>query len=139
MEPTQTPAPDGRMRLVQMWLAVFVQSMVFGLVLVVAALSLDVPGYRPEWGPYALGLAVLSILPSIPLWRGYRDMLTSSRVHALSEAERLRLLQKRLMLGLAVADLPALAGFGYYFLTGQLLEMVGFCIVTSVIVYLYRP
>lgn len=130
------PAPK-RISLVQTWLVLFIQSIVFGLVLIVVGLSTGIGGIRPELGQYALWAAVLAVFPSIPLWRDYRDRLV--RTQRMEPAERIRALHPRLMLGLGVADLPALAGFAHYLLTAEITPMVGCCVVTSVIMYLYRP
>ncbi|KPL27631.1 MAG: hypothetical protein AMJ72_07720 [Acidithiobacillales bacterium SM1_46] len=130
------PSPK-RISLLQTWLVLFIQSIVFGVVLVVVALTTGIGGMRPELGQYALWAAVLAAFPSIPLWRTYRERLAASR--RMEEAERVRTLHPRLVLGLAVADLPALAGFAHYLFTAEITPMVGCCVVTSVIMYLYRP
>jgi hypothetical protein len=114
------PSPK-RISLLQTWLVLFIQSIVFGVVLVVVALTTGIGGMRPELGQYALWAAVLA----------------ASR--RMEEAERVRTLHPRLVLGLAVADLPALAGFAHYLFTAEITPMVGCCVVTSVIMYLYRP
>jgi len=136
-EPVGTPPAKPPASLLQTWLVLFVQSIVFGVVLVVVALTTGIGGMRPEFGQYALWVAALSVLPSIPLWRDYRERLARQR--RTQETERVRTLYPKLILGLAVADLPALAGFAHYLLTAQIIPMVGCCIVTSIIMYLYRP
>lgn len=135
--PGNSPHSPKPVSLTQTWLILFIQSIVFGAVLVGVGLTTGIGGIRPGLGQYALWAAVLAVFPSIPLWRDYRDRLARSK--HMDPAERLRALHPRLVLGLAVADLPALAGFAHYLFTAEITPMVGCCVVTSVIMYLYRP
>jgi len=124
--------------LLRLWAGFFIQSIIFVVVVVVAMVFIVKTAVAaPEWGKYSLIAAGLSFLPSIPVLRAYRALFATSR-GALDDARRASI--RRLMLaGLVVADLPAIAGVVHYVLTGELFVMLGFCVVTCVIVYLYRP
>jgi hypothetical protein len=98
---------------------------------------LDRAPFAPAWRDAMLLVTGLSVLPSILLLRRWRDQLAVR--HDRSDVERFRQLQTSLTLGLAAADLPALAGFLHHLATGELLVLVGGCIATIVIMYLYRP
>jgi len=138
MTDSQHPSSSPKVvSLTQTWAVLFIQSIVFGAVLVGVGLTTGIGGIRPEFGPYALWAAAIAVFPSIPLWRDYRERTAQSR--RLDAGERVRLLHSRLVLALAVADLPALAGFAHYLFTAEIAPMVGCCVVTSVIMYLYRP
>jgi hypothetical protein len=135
--PTPVPPAPKRATLLQTWLVLFIQSIVFGAVLVAVGLTTGIGGLRPDLGQYAMWAIVLAVFPSVPLWRDFRERLAGAM--RWEEAERLRALHPRLVLGLAVADLPALAGFAHYLFTAEIVPMAAACIVTSVIMYLYRP
>ena len=114
------------------------QSMVFVVVLVVAMVFfVKTSAIATEWGKYSLIVAGLSFVPSIPLWRRYREYFAASR-GVLDDATRAAI-RRQMVIGMMVADLPAIAGVTHFILTGEMAVMGGFCVVTCVIVYLYRP
>ncbi len=124
--------------LLRLWTGFFAQSIIFVVVLVVAVVYfVKVSVISPEWGKYSLIAAGLSFLPSIPLLRRYKGFFAASR-GALDEPTRAAI-RRQMVIGLMVADLPAVAGVLHYAFTGELTVMIGFCVVTCVIVYLYRP
>jgi O-antigen/teichoic acid export membrane protein len=124
--------------LYRLWKLFFLQSMVFVVVLVLAVVYfVKTSAIATQWGKYSLIAAGLSFLPSLPLLGRYREMFTASR-GVLNEAASAAI-RRLLMLGMMVADLPAIAGVVHYVMTGELAVMGGFCVVTCVIVYFYRP
>lgn len=124
--------------LLRLWTGFFVQSVIFVIVLVVAMVFfVKTSAVATEWGKYSLIVAGLSFVPSVPLWRRYREYFAASR-GALDDATRAAI-RRQMVIGMMVADLPAIAGVTHFVLTGELVVMVGFSVVTCVIVYLYRP
>ena len=124
--------------LLRLWTGFFVQSMIFVVVLVVAMVFfVKTSAVATEWGKYSLIVAGLSFVPSIPLWRRYKEYFAASR-GVLDDATRAAI-RRQMVIGMMVADLPAIAGVTHFVLTGELAVMGGFCVVTCVIVYLYRP
>lgn len=131
-------AASANSNLLRLWAGFFMQSMVFVVALVVAMVFfVKTPAIATEWGKYSLIVAGLSFVPSIPLWRRYREYFAASR-GVLDDATRAAI-RRQMVIGMMVADLPAIAGVTHFVLTGELAVMGGFCIVTCVIVYLYRP
>jgi len=135
MEPN-TPPPAGP-PLETLWLTLFSSSLVFGIALIVIALLLDREPFAPAWRDATLFLTGLSVLPSILMRRHWRGRLTARRPD--TEGQSFPPLHMQLVLGLALADLPALAGFFHYLATGELFVPVAGCVATVVIGYLYRP
>ena len=124
--------------LLRLWTGFFVQSMIFVVVLVVAMVFfVKTSAVATEWGKYSLIVAGLSFVPSVPLWRRYKEYFAASR-GVLDDATRAAI-RRQMVIGMMVADLPAIAGVTHFVLTGELAVMGGFCVVTCVIVYLYRP
>ena len=124
--------------LLRLWTGFFVQSMIFVVVLVVAMVFfVKTSAVATEWGKYSLIVAGLSFVPSIPLWRRYKEYFAASR-GVLDDATRAAI-RRQMVIGMMVADLPAIAGVTHFILTGEMAVMGGFCVVTCVIVYLYRP
>ncbi len=124
--------------LLRLWTGFFIQSVIFVVVLVVAMVFfVKTSAVATEWGKYSLIVAGLSFVPSIPLWRRYKDYFLASR-GVLDDATRAAI-RRQMVIGMMVADLPAIAGVTHFVLTGELAVMIGFCVVTCVIVYLYRP
>lgn len=127
-------AADG---LVRLWQSFLFQSIAFALVVVIAAMQLDIAGLYPEWEPYTLALALASLLPSVPLLMRYREL---SRPGAQREAGApLRDLRTRLAWSMTVADLPAFAGLLHYVATGQFVTLVLLLAASAVTIYLYKP
>ncbi|MEK6771474.1 MAG: hypothetical protein AABY62_07540 [Pseudomonadota bacterium] len=129
--------PDNS-NLLRLWTGFFVQSMIFVIVLVVAMVYfVKTSAIATEWGRYSLIVAGLSFVPSIPLLLRYKEFFATSR--GKLEAGQRQSIRRLMVIGMMVADLPAIAGVVHFVLTGELAVMGGFSIVTCVIVYLYRP
>lgn len=143
-DPSQPPSPGSpaaaRQNLLRVWLVFQMQSVAFVVVLIVVALTMELGGHAPQWGGYVLAAAALAIAPSFVLLRRYRE--AESRRHrgdAAAEVATLQALQQKLVMGLAVADLPAILGFVHFVLTGDVTGLAAFGLATTVLVYLYRP
>jgi len=129
--------PDNS-NLLRLWTGFFVQSMIFVVVLVVAMVYfVKTSAIATEWGKYSLTVAGLSFVPSIPLLLRYKEYFAASR--GPLEPQQRQAIRRLMVIGMMVADLPAVAGVVHFVLTGELAVMGGFCVVTCVIVYLYRP
>lgn len=137
MAAPDSPPPSQTPSLMQLWAIMLLSSVVFTVLLVVALLVLNPEPAAPEWRDYTLIAIVLATLPSVVSVRAYRERL--AQVWRLDEAERVRVLQTSLMIGLALADLPALAAFLHGYLTGERWPLIVAALVTLVIVTRYRP
>lgn len=131
---TNTTPPAGP-PLETLWLTLFTSSLVFCVALVGIAFMLDREPFAPHWRDATLLATGLSVLPSLLLQRRWRERLAARRPGAETPAA----LHASLTLGLAVADLPAIAGFVHYLATGELFVLVAGCVATVVIMYRYRP
>lgn len=129
-------SPPGPISLLQLWLMMALSTAVFTVLLVVVALLNPQPG-APAWRDYTLIAVGIAILPSIFSVRAFRERLAQS--WRLGEAERMRLLRTPLTIGLALADLPVLAGFLHAYMTGERWPLIAAALVTLVIVGRYRP
>lgn len=136
MNPSSAPVPRPP-SLEQLWLIMQMAALMFGVALVAAALILDPQPILPAWQRYTLIAIGVAILPSILAVRSYREQL--AQAGRLGSAARTRALQTRLLLGVALADLPALAGFLHAYVSGELWPLIAACVATVVIVYRYRP
>ncbi len=90
-------------------------------------------------GPYSLLAGVLLAVPSIPMLRRYWRITRADGVMAAGRSEPIMVLRRRLMMGINVADLPALAGVLHYFLTRNAVQSLLLCATTVILVFLYRP
>ena len=66
-------------------------------------------------------------------------MTSPSRRACCNQPGRLQQLRERMTLGMAVADLPAIAGVLYYVATGNGLVLLLLLASTCLLVYLYKP
>lgn len=123
----------------QLWLGFFYQSLGFVAVLLILVNTAEFGGYRPEWGAYALGLGLLSALPAIVLLTRYRSLLRDTPPSRRREPGHLRRLRQSMVLGIALADLPAMMGFIHYVVAAQIMTMIALCLATSLLIYLYKP
>jgi len=130
-------SPPRALSLMQLWLTMSLSSLVFAVLLVVVYLVQGPEPVAPAWRDYTLIVTGVAILPSILSVRAFRERLAQS--WRLGEEERVRVLQTPLVVGLALADLPVLAGFLHAYLTGERWVLMVAALVTLVIVARYRP
>jgi len=130
-------SPPRALSLMQLWLTMSLSSLVFAVLLVVVHLVQGPEPVAPAWRDYTLIVTGVAILPSILSVRAFRERLAQS--WRLGEEERVRVLQTPLVVGLALADLPVLAGFLHAYLTGERWVLMVAALVTLVIVARYRP
>lgn len=123
--------------LMQLWVMMLLSSVVFSVLLVLVLLTVSPEPLAPAWRHYTMIATGLAVLPSIFSVRAFRERLAQSR--RLGEPERARALQTPLLIGLALADLPALAGFLHGYLTGERWPLLVAAVVTVAIVTRYRP
>ncbi|MHB8257822.1 MAG: hypothetical protein ACYDHY_11645 [Acidiferrobacterales bacterium] len=121
------------------WLLSWVHSLF--LPLLILATQRFVPGrpLLPTVAPYTLLAGVVLAIPSIPMLRRYWQANREGGATGASRYERVMNLRRRLMIGVSVADFPALAGVMHYFLTRNAVQSLLLCGVTVVLVSLYRP
>ncbi len=123
--------------LFKLWQGFLYQSVAFAAVVLLGTLYLEFEPARPEWQPYVLLLSIAALAAGIVLLQRHRNWLQQVR---RDQPDRLQKLRERMALGMAVADLPAIAGVLYYVATGNgfallLLLLAGTCLL----VYLYKP
>ncbi len=122
-----------------MWRVLWFQSLF--LPLLIAGTQRFMPGRPlvPGAAPYTLLAGVLLGLLSLPmLWR-FRRSVRENGGTAVDSADRILRLRRQLMLGVSIADFPALAGVLHYFLTRNTAQSLLLCGATVILVYLYRP
>jgi hypothetical protein len=132
----EPPSPEA---LRKIWLGFLYQSIAFLVVLVLVINYVEFSAFRPAWGTYSFGLGILSVLPSIPLLMRFRRLKLGSTLARRSDPDHLKALRQSLVLGVALADLPALMGIIHFFLTADLFQLVLLCLTTVVLIYLYKP
>lgn len=137
--PPQSAQPVTPEAMTRLWMSFLSQAIAFTAVLVVATAYIQFDGFRPEWGNYSFALGVLAILPSIPLLREFRELAQRHGHPVPPDPAQLTRMHRKLVTGLAVADLPALVGAGHLFLTAQVVPTLLLCLATVALVYLYRP
>ena len=135
MEKGADPVPE----VARVWFLSCIHSLF--LPLLILATQRFVPGrpMLPAAGPYTFLAGILLAVPSLPLlWRHWRHRRGDGAV-ASDSLEQVMIRRRRLMVGVSIADFPALAGVLHYFLTRNTAQGLLLCSVTVVLVYLYRP
>lgn len=123
----------------KIWLGFFYQSIAFVVVLVLAINYAEFSAFRREWGAYSFGLGILSVLPSIPFLIRFRRLKQGAIMARKNDLDHLKVLRQSMVVGVALADLPALMGFVHYFITANLGQMILLCLTTVFLIYLYKP
>ena len=122
--------------LFKLWQGFLYQSVAFAAAVLLGTLYLEFEPARPEWQPYVLGLSIAALAAAIMLLQRHRGWLQQPR---RDQPDRLQQLRERMTLGMAVADLPAIAGVLYHVATGNGLVLLLLLASTCLLVYLYKP
>lgn len=122
--------------LVKLWQGFLYQSVAFAAAVLFGTLYLEFEPARPEWQPYVLVLAIAALAAGMLLLQRHRGWLRQVR---RDQPDRLQQLRERMTLGMAVADLPAIAGVLYYIATGNGFALMLLLASTCLLVYLYKP
>ena len=129
------PTPE----VANVWLLSWVHSLFLPLLILATQRFVPARPLLPTVGPYTLLAGILLAIPSIPMLRRYWQASRAGGVTGASHYERAMILRRRLMIGVSVADFPALAGVMHYFLTRNAVQSLLLCAATVVLVSLYRP
>lgn len=122
--------------LIKLWQGFLYQSVAFAAAVLLGTLYLEFEPARPEWQPYVLGLSIAALAAAIMLLQRHRGWLRQAR---REQPDRMQQLRERMTLGMAVADLPAIAGVLYYVATGNGFALMLLLASTCLLVYLYKP
>ena len=122
--------------LFKLWQGFLYQSVAFAVVVLLGTLYLEFEPARPEWQPYVLVLSIAALAAGMLLLQRHRGWLRQVR---RDQPDRLQQLRERMTLGMAVADLPAIAGVLYYIATGNGFALMLLLGSTCLLVYLYKP
>ncbi len=122
--------------LFKLWQSFLYQSVAFAAAVLLGTLYLEFEPARPEWQPYVLVLSIAALAAAIMLLQRHRGWLQQAR---REQPDRLQQLRERMTLGMAVADLPAIAGVLYYVATGNGFALMLPLASTCLLVYLYKP
>jgi len=120
----------------KLWQGFLYQSVAFAAAVLLGTLYLEFEPARPEWQPYVLVLAIAALAAGMLLLQRHRGWLRQVR---RDQPDRLQQLRERMALGMAVADLPAIAGVLYYVATGNGFALMLLLASTCLLVYLYKP
>ncbi len=123
----------------RVWLLSWAYSLVIPVIMVGMHLFAGLHPALPAIGSYSLLAGIVLIVPSIPLLWRFRRMNRSIASQGASTAASAGTLRRQMMIGITVADFPALAGILHYFLTHNIVEGAALCVVTVIVIYLYRP
>ena len=122
--------------LFKLWQGFLYQSVAFAAAVLLGTFYLEFEPARPEWQPYVLALSIAALAAGILLLQRHRGWLRQAR---REQPDRMQQLRERMTLGMAVADLPAIAGVLYYVATGNGFALMLLLASTCLLVYLYKP
>jgi len=122
------------------WKSIFFSALAINLAAIGFALYMPWYFVITEWSKFLPIAGVFSCLVSIPFIRKFRNTekisLTELEMGNPPSEEKIT---EEMYTGLGFAELPSLCGIIYYLFSGEILWMAVLCLLTMIILYLYKP
>lgn len=126
-----------------LWLSMSASPVTFWIVLVVMDKLSVLSRVQSEYSEYAFYTGLLFILPAAVLLRFFKKTnkkyLLDRRMSVLPDKKSFEKLKKDMVLGLAVADVPATLSIVYYFMSGDFDKSILLVASSFIICFLFKP
>jgi hypothetical protein len=123
------------------WMASLVSTVLLPLgVLFLLDLFVEVRGFQPEYGPYALAIGGALAIGSYVLAQRFRAEYAEKRsLFAANDEEALRTYAKKFFIGLGIAEAPCYAAIFYYLMTTDVTWTLALCAASVFLITRYKP
>lgn len=123
------------------WMASLVSTVLLPLgVLFLLDVFVEVRGFQPEFGPYALAIGGALAIGSYVLAQRFRaEYAEQHSLPASNDEEALRAYSKKLFIGLGIAETPCYAAIFYYLMTTDVTWTLALCAASIFLITRYKP